>query len=60
MSTMDIEYVDILAVENLSSIDVAIMDFINWSVRSSSRTGGDWLKGVDGVIIISDISSITF
>ena len=37
---MDIEYVDVLTGENLSSIQVANMDLIYWSVRSSSRRGG--------------------
>ena len=42
---------DILTGGNLSSINLAIMDLIYWSVGSSSRKGGDRLKGVDGVFV---------
>ena len=42
---------DILTRVNLSSIYVANMDLINWSVRSSSRRGGDGVKG--GVVILA-------
>ena len=38
---------DILTAENLSSIKVANMDLIYWSIRSSSKRGGDGLKGMD-------------
>ena len=38
---MDIEYVDILTEKKLSSILVANMDLIHWSVRSTSSKGGD-------------------
>ena len=48
---MDIGYVDILTGGNLSSIYVANMDLINWSVRSSSRRGGDGVKV--GVVILA-------
>ena len=37
-------YMDILIGENLSSVLL-----IYWSVRSSSRIGGDGVKGVDGL-----------
>ena len=39
---MNIEYVDIL------SIQVANMNLIYWSVHSSSRRGGDGVKGDGG------------
>ena len=39
-------YVDIF----MSSIQVANMDIIYWSVLSSSRLGGNWVKGVDRVV----------
>ena len=39
---------DIMTEDKLSSIKVAIMDITYWSVRSSSRRGGDGVKGVDG------------
>ena len=42
---MDIEYVDILTVENLSLIQVANMDLIYWSVRLCSRRGGEGKRG---------------
>ena len=42
---------DILTAENLSSIEVANRDLIYWSVRSSSRRGGDGIKGV--IIILA-------
>ena len=42
-----------LTEENLSLILLANMDLIYWSVFSSSRRG-DWLKGVNGGIIILD------
>ena len=45
--TMDIEYVDILTEENLSSFQTVNMDLIYWSVRSSSRRGGNGVKEVD-------------
>ena len=45
---MDIVYVDILTGEYLSSIQVAYMDLIYWSVSSSSRRGGYGVKVVDG------------
>ena len=45
------KYVDILTGEYLSSINLAIMDLIYWSVGSSSRKGGDRLKGVNGVFV---------
>ena len=33
---------------------LANMDLIYWSVCSSSRRGGDWLKGVDwGIVILA-------
>ena len=38
--------VDIMTEKKLSSIPVAIMDIIYWSVRSSSRRGGDRVKGM--------------
>ena len=41
-------YVDIMTAEKLSSILVANMDIIYWSVRLSSRRGGDCVKGIDG------------
>ena len=34
--------------EKLSSIKLANMDLIYWSVRSSNRRGGDYVKIVDG------------
>ena len=34
--------------EKLSSIQVADMDIIYWSVRSSSMRGGDGVNGVNG------------
>ena len=40
--------VDIMTREILSSIYVATMEFIYWSVRSSSKMGGDGLKRVEG------------
>ena len=36
---------DILTRENLSLIELANMDIIHWSVRSTSRRGGDGFKG---------------
>ena len=36
---------------NLSSIYIANIDLIHWSVRSSSRRGGDGLKGSDLLIL---------
>ena len=39
---------DILPGEDLSSIKLANMDLIYWSVLSSSRRGEDRVKGVDG------------
>ena len=39
---------DILTEQNLSSILIANIDLIYWSVRSSSGSRGDWLKGIDG------------
>ena len=45
---MDIEYVDIMTGENLSSIQIATIVHICQSVRSSSRMGGDGVKWVDG------------
>ena len=44
--TMDIEYVDILTEENLSSFQTVNMDLIYWSVLSSSRRGGNGVKEV--------------
>ena len=41
LNTMDIQYVDILTGENLSSIQVANMDLIYWLVRSPS-----WRRGI--------------
>ena len=38
----------ILTGVNLSSIKVAIMDIGYWSVRSSIKSGGDGVKGLDG------------
>ena len=49
---MDIEYVDILTGEKLSSILVANMYLIYWSVRSFIRRGGICLKGSDEDIVI--------
>ena len=40
---MDIEYVDILSGEYFSSIQVANMDYIYWSVCSSSSSLDDWV-----------------
>ena len=40
-------YVDILTGKYLSSIWVAILAPIQWSVRLSSSGGGDEVKGVD-------------
>ena len=31
----------------LSSIEVANMELVYWSVRSSRLMGGDWVKGGD-------------
>ena len=45
--TMDIEYVDILTEENLSSFQAVNIYIIYWSVRSSSRRGGNRVKEVD-------------
>ena len=45
---MDIEYVDILTRENLSSMYIANMDFIYWSVCLSSRKGSNDVKGMEG------------
>ena len=47
--TMDIEYVDILTGKNLSSIYVANMELIYWSIRLSSRREGN---GVSVWIIV--------
>ena len=43
---MDIEYiyVDIMTEEKLSSIWVTNMDITYWSVRSSSKKGGDGIE----------------
>ena len=46
---MDIEYVDILTRENLSSIWVANLDLIKWSERSSISSGEEEEKGWLGV-----------
>ena len=43
---MAIEYVDILTEENLSSIQVAYMELICWSVCLFSMMGGDGIRGV--------------
>ena len=45
---VDIENMDILTGQNLSSIKVANMDHIKCPVRSFSGRAGDWVKGVDG------------
>ena len=45
---MDVEYMDILTGEILSSIKVAKMDLIYWSVRLSSRKERDGVKSVAG------------
>ena len=45
-------YVDIINGEKLSSIKVANMDIIYWSVHSRSKRGGDRMKWVDGGIVI--------
>ena len=42
---------DILTRETLSLIELANMDLNNRSVCSSSRRGGDKVKGVDGGIV---------
>ena len=42
---MDIEYVDILTGETLSSIN---FDLNYWLIRSSSKRGRDGVKKVDG------------
>ena len=39
---------DILTRENLSSIYIANMDFIHWSVRLCSRKRDNEVKGVEG------------
>ena len=39
------KYVDILTEENLSSIYLANMNLIYWSVRSSCKRGGDTING---------------
>ena len=41
-------YVDIMTGKKLSSIELANLEQIFWSVRSSSLRGGDVVKGVDG------------
>ena len=43
---------DIMTGGKLSSIWLANMKLIYWSVRSSGRRGGDEIKRVDGVIVI--------
>ena len=48
---MDIVYVDILTGENSSSIKVANMELVYWSVHSSRRRGGNEVREVDGVIV---------
>ena len=43
---------DILTIENLSSIWLANMKIIYWLVSSSSMCRGDLVNGVDGVFVI--------
>ncbi len=38
------KYLDIITVTNFYSIKVANMELIYWSVRSSSRRGGEWVS----------------
>ena len=45
-------YVDIMIGEKLLSLQLAYMELIYWPVRSSSRNGGDGVKGVEGKIVI--------
>ena len=45
-------YVDIITGEKLWTILVANIDIIYWSVRSSSKRGGDGVKGVDRGIVL--------
>ena len=49
-------YVDILTAENLSSIYLANMDLNYWSIRLSSRMGGD---RVNGYLILASCEYIT-
>ena len=44
---------------NLSSIQLDNMYIIFWSVRSSSKRGGDGVKRVDGVSLFQSAASIT-
>ena len=46
------KYVDIMPGEKLSSIYLANMELIYWSVCSFSRRGWDGVKGV-GVVIVA-------
>ena len=50
---MDLEYMWIVDILTVSSIKVANMDIIYWSVCSSSRRGGD--KGGGGYSYFSQI-----
>ena len=43
-------YVDNMTGEKLSSIQVAIAPLVYWSVRLSSKSGGDCEKELDGGI----------
>ena len=48
ITLMAIEYVDILTGKNLSSIQVANIDLIYWSVYLSITRGWDGVQCVDG------------
>ena len=41
-----------MAGEKLSSIEIPNKELAYWAIRASSRRGGDWVKWVEGEIII--------
>ena len=50
-------YVDNMTGEKWSSIQVAIAPLVYWSVRLSSKSGGDGVKGVEtggkGIVVLA-------
>ena len=52
-------YVDIMTEEKLSSIQVAISPVIYWSVRSTSRRGGNRVIGVGDKSLFQTATSFT-
>ena len=53
-------YEDILIGEKLSKIQVTRMCIAYWIVLLSSRRGGDWVRGIDGeVLLLQPATSFT-